>query len=104
MDQAPVRSATYVAAANGKACGPQGRPLQSSKAHGTPTLHQCAHQAGHAVARAAARREIAFYVGSMGSRERNYYRDAVAGMGFGDECAAIQDAALDGRRADAEIR
>ncbi len=53
-------------------------------------------------ARAAARREIAFYVGSMGSRSRNYYRDAVAAMGFAPECAAIQAAALDGRRRDAE--
>ncbi len=57
---------------------------------------------GARAARAAARREIAFYVGSMGSRERNYYRDALAGMGFADECAAIQDAALDGRRHEAE--
>lgn len=57
---------------------------------------------GAAAARAAARREIAFYVGSMGSRERNYYRDAVAAMGFARECAAIADAALAGRRRDAE--
>lgn len=54
------------------------------------------------VARAAARREIAFYVGSMGSRERNYYAAAVAGMGFAGEAAAIQDAALGGARRDAE--
>jgi alkanesulfonate monooxygenase SsuD/methylene tetrahydromethanopterin reductase-like flavin-dependent oxidoreductase (luciferase family) len=53
-------------------------------------------------ARQAARREIAFYVGSMGSRERNYYRDAVAAMGFAPRCAAIADAALAGRPRDAE--
>ena len=35
---------------------------------------------GVAEARAAARREIAFYVGSMGSRERNHYAAAVSGM------------------------
>jgi alkanesulfonate monooxygenase SsuD/methylene tetrahydromethanopterin reductase-like flavin-dependent oxidoreductase (luciferase family) len=49
-------------------------------------------------ARAAARREIAFYVGSMGSRERNYYASAVAGMGFAAEADAIQSAALGGDR------
>lgn len=53
-------------------------------------------------ARAAARREIAFYVGSMGSREHNYYAAAVSGMGFAGEAAAIQDAALGGARRDAE--
>lgn len=53
-------------------------------------------------ARAVARRQIAFYVGSMGSRERNYYRDAVAAMGFAAEAEAIQQAALDGRRREAE--
>ena len=57
---------------------------------------------GAQAARAAARTDIAFYVGSMGSRERNYYRDAVAAMGFPGECAAIADAALAGRRRDAE--
>ena len=57
---------------------------------------------GAEAARAAARREIAFYVGSMGSRERNFYRDAVSAMGFPAECAAIADAALGGRPRDAE--
>ena len=47
-------------------------------------------------ARAAARREIAFYVGLMGSQARNYYAAAVAAMGFADEAAAIQDTALGG--------
>jgi F420-dependent oxidoreductase-like protein len=55
-----------------------------------------------AAAMAAARRQIAFYVGSMGSRERNYYRDAVSAMGFAAEADAIQQAALAGRRRDAE--
>lgn len=53
-------------------------------------------------ARAAARRQIAFYVGSMGSRERNYYRDAVSAMGFAAEADAIQQAALGGHRREAE--
>lgn len=56
---------------------------------------------GAEAARAAARREIAFYVGSMGSRDRNYYRDAVGAMGFATECDAIRDAALGGRARDA---
>ena len=47
-------------------------------------------------ARAAARREIAFYVGLMGSQARNYYAAAVAAMGFADEAAAIQGTALGG--------
>lgn len=54
------------------------------------------------MARAAARREIAFYVGSMGSRERNFYAAAVSSMGFAAEARVIQDAALGGRRRDAE--
>lgn len=57
---------------------------------------------GAEAAHAAARRQIAFYVGSMGSRERNYYRDAVSAMGFAPEADAIQQAALAGRRRDAE--
>jgi F420-dependent oxidoreductase-like protein len=57
---------------------------------------------GADAARAAARREIAFYVGSMGSRERNFYRDAVSAIGFADEASAISDAALAGRPRDAE--
>lgn len=57
---------------------------------------------GARAARAAAQREIAFYVGSMGSRERNYYRDAVTAMGFAAECEAIAEAALSGRPRDAE--
>lgn len=53
-------------------------------------------------ARAVARREMAFYVGSMGSRDRNYYADTVSAIGFPDEAAAIQDAALGGQREQAE--
>ncbi len=55
-----------------------------------------------AAARAVARREMAFYVGSMGSRDRNYYADTVSAIGFPDEAAAIQDAALGGQREQAE--
>jgi len=54
-----------------------------------------------AVARDALRPTIALYVGSFGSRGVNFYRDLVARFGFADAAAAIQEAALDGRRDDA---
>ena len=44
---------------------------------------------------------LAFYVGAMGSRDANFYRDLVAAYGFGDVAAAIQGAILDGRRTEA---
>lgn len=54
-----------------------------------------------AVARDAVRGEIALYVGAFGSRETNFYADLVRRYGFGVEVDAIQDAALEGRMADA---
>ena len=47
------------------------------------------------------RPHIAAYVGGMGPRGRNFYNRVVARMGFDDAAAAIADAYLDGRRADA---
>jgi F420-dependent oxidoreductase-like protein len=44
---------------------------------------------------------LAFYVGAMGSRDANFYKDLVTTYGFGEVAAAIQDAFLDGRRAEA---
>jgi F420-dependent oxidoreductase-like protein len=44
---------------------------------------------------------LAFYVGGMGSREENFYKDLVTRYGFGDTASAIQEAFLDGRRAEA---
>jgi F420-dependent oxidoreductase-like protein len=44
---------------------------------------------------------LAFYVGAMGSRDVNFYKDLVTAYGFGDVAGAIQDAFLDGRRAEA---
>jgi alkanesulfonate monooxygenase SsuD/methylene tetrahydromethanopterin reductase-like flavin-dependent oxidoreductase (luciferase family) len=44
---------------------------------------------------------LAFYVGAMGSRDANFYKDLVTAYGFGDVAAAVQDAFLDGRRAEA---
>jgi F420-dependent oxidoreductase-like protein len=45
---------------------------------------------------------IALYVGGMGAKGRNFYNDVVRRSGFEKEAAAIQDAYLDGRKAEAE--
>jgi F420-dependent oxidoreductase-like protein len=47
------------------------------------------------------RPHLARYVGGMGSRDANFYKDAVARYGFGDAAERIQEAFLDGRRAEA---
>jgi F420-dependent oxidoreductase-like protein len=47
------------------------------------------------------RPHLARYVGGMGSREANFYKDAVTRFGFGDAAERIQEAFLDGRRAEA---
>jgi F420-dependent oxidoreductase-like protein len=54
-----------------------------------------------AFARDAVRSEIARYVGAFGSRGTNFYADLVRRYGFERQVDAIQDAALDGRMADA---
>jgi F420-dependent oxidoreductase-like protein len=51
--------------------------------------------------RDALRPHLARYVGGMGSREANFYKDAVTRYGFGDAAERIQEAFLDGRRAEA---
>jgi F420-dependent oxidoreductase-like protein len=47
------------------------------------------------------RPHLARYVGGMGSRDANFYKDAVTRYGFGDAAERIQEAFLDGRRAEA---
>ena len=47
------------------------------------------------------RPHFARYVGGMGSRDANFYKDAVTRYGFGDAAERIQEAFLDGRRAEA---
>lgn len=47
------------------------------------------------------RPHLARYVGGMGSRDANFYKDAVTRYGFGDNAERIQVAFLDGRRAEA---
>lgn len=44
---------------------------------------------------------IALYVGGMGAKGANFHTEAMARLGFEAECAAIQDAYLDGRRQEA---
>ena len=47
------------------------------------------------------RPHLARYVGGMGSREVNFYKHAVTRYGFGDAAERIQEAFVDGRRAEA---
>ena len=48
------------------------------------------------------RPELALYIGGMGARERNFYNDLACRLGYEAEAKAIQDAYLDGRKAEAE--
>jgi F420-dependent oxidoreductase-like protein len=50
----------------------------------------------------AVRPFAALYVGGMGSRERNFYNDLAAGMGFEAEAKLVQERYLAGDRAGAE--
>jgi F420-dependent oxidoreductase-like protein len=52
--------------------------------------------------REASRPELALYIGGMGARGRNFYNDLARRFGYEVEAKAIQDAYLDGRRAEAE--
>jgi len=48
-----------------------------------------------------ARPYLALYIGGMGSREQNFYKDIVTRYGYGDAAATIQDLYLGGRQQDA---
>jgi alkanesulfonate monooxygenase SsuD/methylene tetrahydromethanopterin reductase-like flavin-dependent oxidoreductase (luciferase family) len=48
------------------------------------------------------RPEIALYIGGMGAKARNFYNDLAGRYGYEAEAKAIQDAYLDGRKAEAE--
>ena len=52
-------------------------------------------------AREAARGTIAFYVGGMGARTKNFYNDLFKRYGWEDEATRIQDLFLGGQRAEA---
>src|SRR6202012_2606959 len=49
-----------------------------------------------------ARPQVALYIGGMGARGRNFYNDLAQRLGYEAEAKAIQDAYLDGRKAEAE--
>jgi F420-dependent oxidoreductase-like protein len=49
-----------------------------------------------------ARPFLALYIGGMGARGRNFYNDLARRLGYEAEAEAIQDAYLDGRKAEAE--
>jgi len=58
-------------------------------------------------AEAAARRHArgyAFTIGAMGSREQNFYNDALTRLGFGDDVQAVQELWLSGQRDEAADR
>lgn len=44
---------------------------------------------------------LAFYIGGMGAKGKNFHTDLLARMGFGDEAYAIQDLFFEGRRDEA---
>ena len=48
------------------------------------------------------RPQLALYIGGMGARGRNFYNDLARRLGYETEAKAIQDAYLDGRKAEAE--
>jgi F420-dependent oxidoreductase-like protein len=52
--------------------------------------------------RERSRPELALYIGGMGARGRNFYNDLARRFGYEAEAKAIQDAYLDGRKAEAE--
>jgi F420-dependent oxidoreductase-like protein len=41
---------------------------------------------------------LAFYIGGMGAREKNFHYDVIGRMGFADEAKRVQDLFLDGKR------
>ena len=54
-----------------------------------------------AACRDAIRPGLAFYIGGMGARSKNFYNDLVKRMGYEDAAARIQDLFLDGKRDEA---
>ena len=51
--------------------------------------------------RDAIKSEMAFYIGGMGARSKNFYNDYTKRLGYEEAAVKIQDAFLDGRRAEA---
>ena len=55
-----------------------------------------------AMALAAAKPQLALYVGGMGARGKNFYNDLFCDYGFEKEAKEIQDLYLDGKKQEAE--
>ena len=49
----------------------------------------------------ALRPMLGFYIGGMGSKDRNFHKELMGRMGFPDEAQKIQDEFLAGRRGEA---
>ncbi len=47
------------------------------------------------------REQLALYVGGMGAKEKNFYREYLSRVGFADECAQILDLFMGGKRREA---
>ena len=47
------------------------------------------------------RPNLALYIGGMGARDRNFHKDVFVRLGYEAECEKIQEAYLDGRKAEA---
>jgi len=54
-----------------------------------------------AEARKPVKENMGFYIGGMGAKNKNYYKEYATRLGYGEEATAIQDAFLSGRRAEA---
>src|ERR1043166_620124 len=54
-----------------------------------------------AACRDAIRPGLAFYIGGMGARSKNFYNDLVKRMGYEEAATRIQDLFLDGKRNEA---
>jgi len=51
--------------------------------------------------RDSCRPELALYIGGMGARKKNFYKDYASAMGFAGEAKKIQDLYLDGKKNEA---
>lgn len=52
-------------------------------------------------ARSIMRVPLALYIGGMGSRRNNFYKNLIGSYGYADVCERVQDLYLGGRKADA---
>lgn len=54
------------------------------------------------MAYAMAKPQLALYIGGMGARDKNFYKDYTTRLGYGDAAQEIQDLYLAGKKAEAE--